>query len=95
MIMSPNITKADKGGAVVIQDVSDNISEANRQLNDNNFYVKWNRDLTHKHNKQVNYIIDSLHKSNLLTEKKNCQHAENKRPKNSKILHSPKDPQRK
>ena len=88
------ITKADKGGAVVIQDVSDYISEANRQLNDNNFYVKCNRDLTHEHNKQVNSTIDSLHKSNLLT-KKNWQHAENKRPQNSKILHSPKDPQRK
>ena len=63
------ITKADKGGAVVIQDVSDYIAEGNRQLNDNNFYVKCNRGLTHEYNKQVNSTIDSLHKSNLLTDK--------------------------
>ena len=63
------ITKADKGGAVVIQDVSDYISEANRQLNDNNFYVKCNRDLTDTHNKQVNELIESFRKSKLLDEK--------------------------
>ena len=63
------ITKADKGGAVVIQDVSDYISEANRQLNDNNFYVKCNRDLTVTHNKQVDELIESFRKSKLLDEK--------------------------
>ena len=31
------ITKADKGGAVVIQDVKKYIEEANRQLSDKNF----------------------------------------------------------
>ena len=30
------ITKADKGGAVVILDIKDYIDEANRQLNDTN-----------------------------------------------------------
>ena len=34
------ITKADKGGAVVIQDVTDYINKANRQLNDVDFYKK-------------------------------------------------------
>ena len=32
------ITKADKGGAVVILDIKDYINEANRQLNDTNNY---------------------------------------------------------
>ena len=59
----------DKGGAVVIQDVSDYISEANRQLNDNNFYVKCNRDLTVTHNKQVDELIESFRKSKLLDER--------------------------
>ena len=32
------ITKADKGGAVVVQDVKDYVKEANRQLSNKNFY---------------------------------------------------------
>ena len=38
------ITKADKGGAVVFQDVSDYINETNRQLNDQNFYTKCSKE---------------------------------------------------
>ena len=38
------ITKADKGGAVVFQDVSDYINETNRQLNDQNFYAKCSKE---------------------------------------------------
>ena len=63
------ITKTDKGGAVVIQDVSDYINEAKRQLSDQNFYTKCSKDLTYEHNRKVNTTIDSLKKSNLLTEK--------------------------
>ena len=54
---------------MVIQDVSDYIDEANRQLSDENFYKKCNRNLTYEHNRQVNETINSLRKSNLLTEK--------------------------
>ena len=63
------ITKTDKGGAVVIQDVSDYINEAKTQLSDQNFYTKCSKDLTNEHNRKVNTTIDSLKKSNLLTEK--------------------------
>ena len=40
------ITKADKGGALVILDIKDSIDEANRQLNDTNNYVQLDFDAT-------------------------------------------------
>ena len=63
------ITNADKGGAVVIQDVESYIKEAKRQLNDETSYEKCQHDLTQKHLKQVNDTIDSFQKSQLLSEK--------------------------
>ena len=38
------ITKADKGGAVVIQDVDDYVAEANRQLSDTEYYKQVSTD---------------------------------------------------
>ena len=70
------ITKEDKGRAVVIQDVSDYNNEANRQLNNQNFYTKCSEDLTYKHNRKVNTTIDSLKKVKLIN-RKDCQHALN------------------
>ena len=52
------ITKADKGGAVVIMDVKDYINEANRQLGNTHFYKSVDEDLTHKHNNVINTSID-------------------------------------
>ena len=43
------ITKADKGGAVVILDIKDYIDEANRQLNDTNNYKQLDFDPTELH----------------------------------------------
>ena len=63
------ITNADKGGAVVIQDVKEYIKEGNRQLNNSDFYKKVDKDLTHTHQKLVNNTLDNLQKENLLTEK--------------------------
>ena len=63
------ISKADKGGATVIWDVKDYISEANRQLDDTNFYRKLNSDPTANHLSLVNIAIDSLHKQNHINEK--------------------------
>ena len=40
------ITKADKGGAVVILGIKDSIDEANRQLKDTNNYVQLDFDAT-------------------------------------------------
>ena len=83
------ITKADKGGVVVIQDLSDYINEANRQLNDQNFYTKCSKDLTYEHNRKVNTTIDSLKKSNLLTEK-TANMLKNNKPKTPKFYTLPK-----
>ena len=46
--------------------------------------------MTHEHNKQVNYIIDSLHKSNLLTEKKTANMLKTNDPKTPKFYILPK-----
>ena len=43
------ITKTDKGGAVVILDIKDNINEANRQLNDTSNYEQLDFDPTELH----------------------------------------------
>ena len=40
------ITKADKGGALIIIDVDGYIREANRQLNNTDFYKKISKDPT-------------------------------------------------
>ena len=43
------ITKADKGGAVVITDVEDYVKEAEHQLNNKDAYRKLQHDSTHTH----------------------------------------------
>ena len=63
------ICKADKGGATVIIDVNDYISEANRQLEDGNFYRNLNSDPTENHLDLVNNAIDSLQRHNHISEK--------------------------
>ena len=50
------ITKTDKGGAVVILDVDDYINEANRQLNNKEFYKEVPNDPTEMNRKKVNAI---------------------------------------
>ena len=52
------IIKADKGGAVVMIDVKDYIKEVNRQLGNTQFYSAIDKDLTNKHNKMINDLID-------------------------------------
>ena len=63
------ITKADKGGAVVIVDVDDYIQEANRQLDDKEFYKKLTIDTTEINRIKVNRTINELKSSHLLNEK--------------------------
>ena len=63
------ISKADKGGAVVIQNVDDYIKEAERQLGDTEFYQKVDRDLTTDHTNQINTTIDQFQQENLLPER--------------------------
>ena len=63
------ICKADKGGATVILDVKDYIEEANRQLEDRNFYRKLDSDPTNTHLELVNGAIDVLQHHNHLDKK--------------------------
>ena len=58
------MTKADKGGAVVILDIKDYIGEANRQLNDTNNY---DFDPTELHTEKIKSEINNLKNENLLT----------------------------
>ena len=54
------VTKADKGGAVVLQDVGNYITEANRQLSDQPFYKKMGANPTDEHAALVSNAIDDL-----------------------------------
>ena len=63
------ITKADKGGAVVIADVVDYVQEANRQLDSKGFYEKLTIDTTEINRIKVNRTINELKSSHLLNEK--------------------------
>ena len=63
------ITKADKGGAVVIVDVDDYIQEANRQLDNKEFYKKLTIDTTEINRIKVIRTINELKSSHLLNEK--------------------------
>ena len=60
------ITRADKGGAVVIMDTETYIKEAERQLNDTNYYTKLPHDITELHEEKVKQILNTLkHTSDL------------------------------
>ena len=63
------ITKADKGGAVVIVDVKDYIKEAERQLNNTENYRKLHEDPTATNMKFVNDTIERFKKQKLINEK--------------------------
>ena len=58
----PNIVikKADKGGAVVIQNRADYIQEGTRQLSNGKFYQKMNSDLTNPHNEMVKKQLQDM-----------------------------------
>ena len=54
------ITKADKGGATVIVNVKDYVQEANRQLQDAQYYRKLNYNPTENHSNLICNIPDEL-----------------------------------
>ena len=83
------ITNADKGGAVVIQDVTDYIKEANRQLNNTTFYKQVQNDLTERHENLIKHTLEDLRDENLLTEK-TCNHLKPKNSKTPKFYMNPK-----
>ena len=63
------ITKTDEGSAVVIVGVDDYIQEANRQLDNKDFYKKLTIDTTEINQIKVNRTITDLKSSHLLNEK--------------------------
>ena len=63
------VTKADKGGAVVITDVEDYVEEANRQLSDRKIYKKVEENPTSLHAALVDNAIDGLRLQGHLEEK--------------------------
>ena len=54
------ISKADKGGAVVVQNTDDYIKEANRQLEDKKYYTQLQKDPTKSITKKSNEIVHDL-----------------------------------
>ena len=63
------ITKADKGGAVVIIDVDNYINTAKQQINKRKFYNEIPNDQTELNRKNVNNAIKKLKPARLLNEK--------------------------
>ena len=63
------ITKADKGGAVVIMDVDHYITEAKRQLENEKSYKKLQNDPTTVHAERINKTIERFKNEGLITEK--------------------------
>ena len=63
------ITKADKGGAVVIVGIKDYIKEAERQLNNAKNYRKLQEDPTATNMKLVNDTIERFKNQKLLNQK--------------------------
>ena len=63
------ITNADKGGALVINDVKAYLSEANRQLSNKDHYKKLNYNPTSENGALVENAIDSLRLDGSLDEK--------------------------
>ena len=62
------ITKADKGGAVVIIDVDDYVKEAEHQLSYKVGYKKLQYDPTQRHTRLVNDTITRFKNDKLITE---------------------------
>ena len=63
------ITKADKGGAIVILNVKDQIKEAERELNTTENYRKLQEDPAPTNMKLVNDTIERFKKQKLINEK--------------------------
>ena len=63
------ITKADKGGAIIIADVDDYVQETNQQLGNKEFYKKITIGSTEINQMKLNRTISEVKSSHLLNEK--------------------------
>ena len=76
------VSKADKGGATVIQDIVSYIQVVTRHLKNTNFYKKLTINRTLEYSTKINTVKDNFKKENLITEK----------TANSLILENPRTP---
>ena len=63
------IRPADKGSAIVIQNATDYEREAMRQLADEKFYKKLNKDATQENNAIVRKAVHALHEKGSINDK--------------------------
>ena len=63
------VKPADKGGAVVVQNVLDYINEGIRQLSDPKFYIETQEDLTHQHTLDINAFLKTLSENKEIDDK--------------------------
>ena len=82
-------TKADKGGALVIMDVKDYVSEANRQLDDEQFYRKLTNDPTQVYAERINTTIERFKEERVIKDKI-AEGLKTHEPKTSKFYLNPK-----
>ena len=82
-------TKADKGGALVIMDVKDYVSEVNRQLDDEQFYKKLTNDPTQVYVECINTTIERFKEEGVITDKI-AEGLKTDEPKTSKFYLNPK-----
>ena len=61
------IKKADKGSSIVVMNIKDYIVEAERQLSDTAYYKEVETDLTPKHHKVIETILENLSDKQLIT----------------------------
>ena len=74
------IKKADKGGAIVIQNRKDYIAEGERQLKNGKFYTKLQEDPTTDHNTKIKTQLDAMLTRGKITKKvRNFLYLENPR----------------
>jgi peptide-methionine (R)-S-oxide reductase len=83
------IKPADKGSAVVIQDLDDYINEGYRQLSDSKFYRETKDDLTILHNELITSLINHL-EDNKEISKKCGAYLRNSSPRTSQLYLLPK-----
>ena len=83
------IKPADKGSAVVIQNLEDYIAEGHRQLSNPNFYVETPIDLTHLHNEHITNLVTYLNSDHQISDK--CRsYLSNESPRTPQLYLLPK-----
>ena len=83
------IRKADKGSAIVIQDIEDYRAEGCKQLSDDKYYRKVESDLTIEHSERVNAVLTHMLESGKILSK-TFENLFNDKPRTSQFYLLPK-----